>query len=197
MSFLTRTMALAAITALALGNSRAVGSPETGAAQVNVPLQFTMKDIEGKPVDLASYKGKVLLLVNTASKCGLTPQYKPLQALYAKYREKGFAIIGFPANNFGQQEPGSDTEIKQFCSANYEVTFPLFSKVSVKGDDICPLYSYLTSEKTNPGFAGEIPWNFTKFLVGRDGRIVARFEPKTTPDNDDVVAAIERELAKK
>ena len=163
----------------------------------NMPLQFKMTDIDGRSVDLAEYKGQVLLLINTASKCGLTPQYEPLQAVYGKYKDRGFTVLAFPANNFGQQEPGSDEQIKEFCSMNYNVTFPLFSKVSVKGDDICPLYTYLTSEETNPGFSGEIPWNFTKFLVDRSGKVVARFEPKTRPDDEAVTAAIEKELAAK
>ncbi|MFH1069706.1 MAG: glutathione peroxidase, partial [Candidatus Glassbacteria bacterium] len=170
---------------------------QAGPAKQNYPLAYTMNDIEGKPVDLAGYRGRVILLVNTASKCGLTPQYAPLQALYSKYKARGFTILAFPANNFGKQEPGTDGQIKEFCSTNYSVTFPLFSKVSVKGDDICQLYSYLTSEQTNPGFSGEIPWNFTKFLVNREGKVVARFEPKTTPESDEVVGAIELELEKK
>src|SRR3989339_919739 len=123
----------------------------------NAPLRFKMADIDGNNVDLGQYKGQVLLIVNTASKCGFTPQYKALQAVYEKYRDQGFAILAFPANNFGQQEPGTDEEIKSFCSTNFSVSFPLFSKVSVKGEDICPLYNYLTSEKTDPGFSGEIP----------------------------------------
>ena len=163
----------------------------------NMPLHYTMEDIDGQSVDLASYKGEVILLVNTASKCGLTPQYEPLQAVYSRYKDKGFTILAFPANNFGRQEPGSDEQIKEFCGMNYNVTFPLFSKVSVKGDDICPLYSYLTSEETNPGFSGEIGWNFTKFLVDRSGKVVARFEPITRPDDEAVVAAIEKQLAVK
>jgi glutathione peroxidase len=162
----------------------------------NSPLYFIMDDIDGNPVELERYKGQVVLLVNVASKCGLTPQYEALQAIYRKYGERGFTILGFPANNFGQQEPGTNREIQTFCSANYGVTFPLFAKVSVKGEDICPLYEYLTSEQTNPGFSGEIPWNFTKFLVGRQGKVVARFEPRTKPDDEAVVSAIEKELGK-
>ena len=163
----------------------------------NAPLRFKMADIDGNNVDLGQYKGQVLLIVNTASKCGLTPQYKALQAVYEKYRDQGFAILAFPANNCGQQEPGTDEEIKSFCSTNFSVSFPLFSKVSVKGEDICPLYSYLTSEKTDPGFSGEIPWNFTKFLVDRKGRVVARYEPRTTPDDKALAEQIEKALAAK
>ena len=165
--------------------------------ELNAPLRFKMVDIDGKNVDLSQYKGRVLLIVNTASKCGFTPQYKALQAVYEKYRDQGFAILAFPANNFGQQEPGTDEQIKSFCSTNYSVSFPLFSKVSVKGEDICPLYGYLTSEKMDPGFSGEIPWNFTKFLVDRKGRVVARYEPRTTPDDKALVEQLEKALAAK
>ncbi|HUU27933.1 MAG TPA: glutathione peroxidase [archaeon] len=164
-------------------------------APLNSPLVFKMPDIDGKPVDLAVYKGKVVLLVNTASKCGFTPQYEALQAVYDKYKARGFTVLAFPANNFRDQEPGTNEEIKSFCSLNYNVTFPLFSKVSVKGEDICPLYKYLTSGETNPGFAGEIPWNFTKFLLDRQGRVAARFEPRTKPDDQAVIEAIEKALA--
>ena len=159
------------------------------------PLAFTMNRIGGQPVDLASYRGKVVLLVNVASKCGLTKQYKELQALHDKYGSQGLAIVGVPANNFGGQEPGTLAEIQQFCTATYGVKFDLLAKVSVKGEDICPLYAFLTDAKTNPQFAGEIKWNFTKFLLNRQGQVVARFEPRTTPDAPEVITAIEAELA--
>ena len=168
--------------------------PASGETPKNMPLRFKMQDIDGKTVDLSRYEGKVVMIVNTASKCGFTPQYKALQALYDKYRERGFVILAFPANNFKQQEPGTDSEIKQFCSLNYDVTFPLFSKISVKGGDIAPLYSYLTNEETDPGFAGEIPWNFTKFLLDRHGRVIDRYQPKTAPDDPAVVHKIEEAL---
>lgn len=155
---------------------------------------FEMKDIDGKTVPLKSYKGKVVLVVNVASKCGLTPQYKGLQAIYSKYKDKGFVILGFPANNFKQQEPGSNAEIKTFCSANYGVEFPMFAKISVKGEDIHPLYKYLTEKETNPEYAGEIRWNFDKFLVGKDGSILKRFHPKVKPEGDEITAAIESAL---
>jgi glutathione peroxidase len=145
-------------------------------------LDFKVKNIDGKDVNLADYKGKVILVVNVASKCGLTPQYKGLEELYEKYKDKGFVILGFPANEFGSQEPGTDSEIKQFCSLNYNVKFPMFSKIVVKGEGIHPLYQFLTSDKTNPKFAGDIKWNFNKFLVDRQGNVIARFEPKTTPE---------------
>ncbi len=158
-------------------------------------LDYKLKTIDGQEQSLSLYKGKVMLLVNVASKCGLTPQYAALQALYSRYESQGLVILGFPANNFKGQEPGSHAEIKEFCSMNYGVTFPLFEKISVLGDDIHPLYRFLTDVKTNPDYSGEIKWNFTKFLVGRDGRILARFEPKTKPDSDEVIAAIEKALA--
>jgi len=154
---------------------------------------FTLNSIDGKPMPLADFKGKVILVVNVASRCGFTPQYSALESIYEKYKDQGFVILGFPANNFGSQEPGTNAEIKKFCSAKYNVTFPMYAKVSVKGDDQTPLYKYLT-ESANPAVAGEIKWNFTKFLVGRDGRVVQRFEPETTPDSTQVTSAIEKAL---
>ena len=146
-------------------------------------------------IDTASrYKGDVLLIVNVASKCGFTPQYKQLEEVYQKYKSRGFRIAAFPANNFKQQEPGTAAEIKEFCSKNYGVTFDLFAKVSVKGDDQCELYKFLTSKDKNGQFAGGIPWNFTKFLVGRDGKVLARFDPKVNPDAPEVIKAIEQAL---
>ena len=135
--------------------------------------------------------------MNTASQCGLTPQYKDLEALYEKHKDKGFEILAFPANEFGKQEPGSNEEIKEFCSTKYKVSFPLFSKIVVKGKGIDPLYDYLTSKETNPKFAGEIEWNFTKFLVNKKGEVIARFEPKVKPSSKEVTTAIEDALAEK
>jgi len=174
------------------------GKPSNPGATLEDPgvLDFTMKDIDGKDVRLSDYRGRVVLIVNVASKCGLTPQYKDLQETFEKYREKGFVILGFPANEFKGQEPGTEAEIREFCTKNYGVTFPMFSKIVVKGAGIHPLYGFLTGEKTNPGFAGEIKWNFTKFLVGRDGRVVKRIEPKTQVTEEDVVKAIEGEIEK-
>ena len=171
----------------------AVAGPAFGGAQV---LDHKLMDIDGKEVDLGDYKGKVVMIVNVASKCGLTPQYAQLVDIHKKYKDQGFTILGFPANNFMQQEPGPDAEIKTFCSTTYGVDFPMFSKISVKGDDQDPLYKELTSEKENAGFAGEIPWNFTKFLLNKKGEVVARFEPRTTPDAEEVTAKIEEELQK-
>ena len=165
-------------------------------AAASGPLDVKVKDIEGKEVDLAkTCKGKVVLVVNVASKCGLTPQYAELQKLYEDYKDKGLVVLGFPANEFGAQEPGTDAEIKEFCSSKYKVTFPMFAKIVVKGEGIHPLYKHLTEKATNPDSPGEIKWNFTKFLVGRDGALVARFEPKSAPSAKEVVAAIEKALA--
>jgi len=154
---------------------------------------FTLSSIDGKPAPLADYKGKVVLLVNVASQCGYTPQYSALEAIYEKYKDQGFVILGFPANNFGAQEPGTNEEIKTFCTRKYSVTFPMYSKISVKGADQAPLYGYLTKE-TGAGIAGDIKWNFTKFLVDRDGKVVQRFEPAVTPDSKEVTAAIAKQL---
>ena len=165
-------------------------------AQSKTIYDFNMKSIDGQPVSLGSYSGKVVLLVNVASKCGFTPQYAGLEALYEKYMDRGLVIVGIPANNFMQQEPGTNEEIKKFCSNKYNVTFPMMSKVSVLGDDKTPLYQFLTGKDTDPQYAGDIKWNFTKFLFDRSGKPVARFEPATTPDSPEVTAAIEAALAK-
>ncbi len=155
---------------------------------------FTMKDIDGNDVPLAKYKGSVVLLVNVASKCGFTPQYEGLQELYTANKDRGFVILGFPANDFLWQEPGSDGEIKQFCSLTYGVTFPMFSKIAVKGKEIDPLYAYLTSKETNPEFGGSVTWNFNKFLIGRDGTILDRFDSKDEPLGKKVKDAVEAAL---
>jgi glutathione peroxidase len=160
-------------------------------------LEHTVKTIDGKDVNLADYKGKVLLIVNVASKCGYTPQYEGLQEVYAKYKDKGLVVLGFPANEFGKQEPGTDAQIKEFCTSKYSVTFPMFSKIVVKGDGIHPLYKFLTSKQTNPNFSGEIPWNFTKFLVDREGKVIARFDPKVAPESETLTEAVESALAAK
>lgn len=159
-------------------------------------FRFTMNDIDGKAVPLETFKGKVVLVVNTASQCGLTPQYEGLQALYQKYKDKGFVVLGFPANNFGHQEPGSNDEIKEFCSSKFGVGFPMFAKISVKGEDMHPLYQYLTAGAGNPQLAGDITWNFEKFLFDRSGRVAARFAPKTRPESEEIVTAVETLLTK-
>ena len=155
---------------------------------------FTMNSIEGQPLPLAKFEGKVILIVNVASKCGFTPQYEGLEAVYEKYKDQGFVIVGFPANNFMAQEPGTNEEIKTFCSTKYNVKFPLYSKISVKGDDKAPLYQFLTDTSANPKTGGEIKWNFTKFLVDRNGRVIARFESPVKPESPEVTAAIEKAL---
>lgn len=163
------------------------------AAKASTVYDFTLNDIDGKPVSLSQYKGKVVMLVNTASLCGNTPQYADLEKVYEMYRDKGFEILAFPANNFGQQEPGSNEEIKGFCLTKYSVGFPLFSKISVKGSDKHPLYRYLTEQSP---FPGEVEWNFQKYLVDRSGNVVARYHHGTKPVADQIVKDVERFLAK-
>lgn len=159
-------------------------------------LSFTLNDIDGRPVNLADYRGKVLMLVNVASKCGHTPQYQGLQVLHETYAKRGLVIIGIPCNDFGNQEPGTDDEIQQFCSANYGVTFPLMSKVTIKGENQHPLYAALTSREHNAADPGPVKWNFEKFLIGRDGRLAARFRSAVKPLATDLVSAVEAELDK-
>ena len=154
---------------------------------------FTLNDIDGSPLALNTFTGKVMLLVNTASMCGNTPQYEGLQTLYEQYRERGLEILAFPANNFGRQEPGTNEEIKSFCYTKYALEFPLFSKISVKGENMHPLYHYLTTQSP---FPGEIEWNFQKFLVNREGQIIARYRPGLKPLSPQIVQDIERALDK-
>jgi glutathione peroxidase len=157
-------------------------------------LQGTMKSLAGQEVDLSQYHGQVLLIVNVASECGYTPQYKGLQALYKKYGPSGLMVLGFPCNQFGRQEPGTAAQIAQFCQRNYGVTFDMFEKVDVNGKNQCDLYQYLTSTATNPKYAGPIQWNFEKFLIARDGTVVARFGSSVAPESKALVEAIEREI---
>ena len=159
--------------------------------------EFTMDAINGTPTPLASFKGKVMLVVNVASQCGYTYQYEGLQALYLKYKDQGLVIAGFPANNFGAQEPGSNAEIGAFCKSKFGVTFPMFSKISVKGSDKAPLYQFLTDKNANPKTGGEIPWNFTKYLVDRDGKVLARFDAPVEPESKELTSAIEAALKSK
>ncbi len=174
----------------------AFADDKKGDTKVGPALNFKMKSIDGKEVDLSQYQGKVVLFVNVASQCGLTPQYAGLEKLYEKYEKEGLVIIGVPANQFGGQEPGTDAEIKEFCASKYDVKFPMMSKVVVKGDGIAPLYKYLTRE-AGEKFKGEIKWNFEKFLVNRQGEVVARFAPPVKPDDKKVITAIEAEIQKK
>ncbi len=153
--------------------------------------QFKVKTIQGQEKNLSEYKGKVLLIVNTASKCGFTPQYDSLEKLYEKYRDKGFEVLAFPANNFMHQEPGNDEEIEKFCNLRFHIHFPLFSKIDVKGKQIHPLYQYLT---TQPGFSGPITWNFNKFLISPEGKVIARFGTKVEPLSDEIGQKIEAAL---
>ena len=159
--------------------------------------EFTMDAINGTPTPLASFKGKVMLVVNVASQCGYTYQYEGLQALYMKYKDQGLVIVGFPANNFGGQEPGSNAEIGAFCKSKFGVTFPMFSKISVKGSDKAPLYQFLTDKNANPKTGGEIPWNFTKYLVDRNGKVLARFDAPVEPESPELTSAIEAALKNK
>jgi glutathione peroxidase len=166
------------------------------AAHATSIYDFTMRSIDGESVSLKTYNGKVVLLVNVASRCGFTPQYAGLESLYEKYKDRGLVIVGIPANNFASQEPGTNEEIKKFCSSKYNVTFPMMSKVSVLGDDETPLYRFLTDKSANPQIGGDIKWNFTKFLFDRHGKPVARFEPNVTPDAPEVQTAVEAALGK-
>jgi glutathione peroxidase len=192
-----KMLALFAITGIIAGSSLAMAKDNRGKKE-NMETQgvygFTMKTIDGKEKSLSDYKGDVLMIVNVASFCGYTPQYKDLEAVYEKYKAKGFRILGFPANNFGSQEPGSNSEIKAFCTRNYDVTFDMFSKISVKGKDQDPLYYYLT---TGTDFKGDIGWNFTKFLVDRNGNVVARFASNVVPSSKEITEKIEELLGTK
>ena len=165
-----------------------------GETKVTGPLDFKMKGIDGNEVDLSKYKGKVVLFVNVASQCGYTKQYTGLQAIYEKYEKKGFVVVGVPANDFKAQEPGTNEEIAKFCSSKYNVTFPMLAKVSVKGKEQTPLYGFLTSKETNPKYAGEIGWNFEKFLVNKKGEVVGKFKSGIAPESDELIEAITAEL---
>jgi glutathione peroxidase len=177
------------LTALLVGSLCVLsGVLAAGATLYDIPL----KDIDGKKTSLQAYKGEVLLLVNVASKCGFTPQYKGLEALYKKYHSKGLEVLGFPSNDFGAQEPGTAEEIKSFCSKNYAVTFPLFEKLHVKGPEQHPLYGALTGK--NSTFPGDVKWHFGKFLIGRDGKLIQRFDSQVAPDAPELIAAVEKAL---
>jgi len=156
--------------------------------------EFTLNSIDGQPTPLAQFKGKVVLIVNVASRCGFTSQYAGLEALYRKYKDRGLVVLGFPANNFLWQEPGTNAEIKSFCTTKYQVTFPMFAKISVKGREKVPLYQFLTDKKANPSTGGEIHWNFTKFLGDKNGRVIARFGSSVKPESAEVIRAVEEAL---
>ncbi len=173
------------------------GEGEKGDGKVPAVLNFKMPGLDGKEVDLTAFKGKVVLIVNVASKCGYTPQYEPLQAMHAKLAKDGLVIVGVPCNQFGKQEPGTEKDIAAFCEKNYGVTFTMLSKVDVNGKNACPLYKYLTGKDTNGKFAGPITWNFEKFLIGRNGEVVARFAPNVDPTGEVFQKAISEQLSKK
>lgn len=183
---------LLAALALTPGQALAGRTSPKGSTMSNTTLHsFKARAIDGTPRALADFKGKTVLVVNTASRCGFTPQYEGLESLYQKYRARGFEVLAFPANDFMGQEPGSNEEIQTFCTTRFKTTFPLFEKISVKGKQIDPLYRWLTQDS---GFPGDIPWNFAKFLIGPDGRVVARFSPNTKPEAPELVAALEKSL---
>lgn len=190
------TMGLAGVALIpgsgAASAPKAVAATKGQRAMARSIYDFTVTTIDGVEKSLADYRGQTLLIVNTASRCGFTPQYKSLEALYQRYKDRGFEILAFPANDFMGQEPGTNAEIKEFCSLTYRTTFPLFEKVSVKGKGIAPLYAYLTRDSGHPG---NVSWNFAKFLVGPDGRVVARFDPMTDPLDKNLIGRIESTLA--
>ena len=190
---MTRAQTVAALFLLAFASAAAYAADAAPATQPPAaPLTGVVKDIDGNDFDLGQLKGKAVLVVNVASKCGQTPQYEGLQKLYNTYKDRGFVVIGFPANNFKEQEPGTDAQIKQFCTEKYNVTFPIMSKISVKGEDKHPVYKTLTEPATAGEFAGEIGWNFTKFLIGKDGQVLERYAPTTKPEKltDDIEKAL-------
>ena len=166
-------------------------------AKVAAPLNFTMNSLDGKPVNLAKFQGNVVLMVNVASACGYTPQYEGLEELHKRYSARGLRLLGFPSNDFGQQEPGTNAEIADFCKKNYGVEFDMFSKIDVLGSTKAPLYKYLTSSQTNPRFSGEVEWNFEKFLIGRNGQVIGRFKSPVEPLSKEMISAIEAALAAK
>jgi glutathione peroxidase len=182
--------------ALYLSHGLPVDAAEKDEKKVPPALNFTMKTLGGKEVDLGKYHGKVVMIVNVASKCGLTPQYENLQDLHKKYAKKGLAVLGFPCNQFGKQEPGTADEIREFCRVNYGVTFDMFAKINVNGDEACDLYKHLTALDTKPKGKGKIAWNFAKFIIGRNGEVVARFAPRIEPDDPELLKVIKAELDK-
>jgi glutathione peroxidase len=190
---MTKLIILLVALSISISFAFAGDDPKKESNPVPPVLDFKMKSLAGEEVDLSQYQGKVIMMVNTASKCGYTPQYKDLEALYKKYQDKGLVVLGFPADNFGHQEPGTDKQIAEFCEKNFGVTFPLFSKVSVKGDDQVPLFKLLTTQAPDKG---DVKWNFEKFLISRDGKIVNRFRSKVNPSSEEVAKAVEQELAK-
>ncbi len=188
---------VAGVFAIAINSSIAVEKTTASAEKASSALGFKMNSLDGKEVDLSQYQGKVLMIVNVASRCGNTPQYTQLEALHEKYAKDGLEILGFPCNQFGSQEPGTAADIRKFCTDKYNVNFPMFAKIEVNGTGASPLYKYLTSLDLKPKGKGKVSWNFEKFIVGRNGDVVARFDPRTKPDSDEVMKVIDAELAKK
>ncbi len=186
-----------ALTFGALTTMATADDAKKGESEHECALDYKVKSIDGKTVDLEDYEGKVILVVNTASQCGLTPHYAGLEDLYKKYKEQGFVVLGFPCNQFGRQEPGTEAEIAKFCSTEYKISFPMFSKIEVNGDDATDFYKNLTSQDVKPAGKGPVKWNFEKFLIDREGNVVNRFPPPTSPDAPELSKAIEGELKKK
>ena len=181
---------------LSLAFTVSQAAADEGENQVPTALKPTMKSLDDKDVKLSEFHGKVILAVNVASECGLTPQYEQLQDLHEKYKDKGLVVLGFPCNQFGKQEPGTADEIQTFCKENYGVTFPMMAKVEVNGEEACDFYQHLTMLDLKPKGPGKVSWNFEKFIISRAGEAVARFEPKVSPDDEALIKAIEAELAK-
>ena len=181
---------------MALESARAWTKPVSGANPPGMPTlsDFSQPDLDGNETPLSTFGGRVALIVNVASRCGLTPHYEGLESLHRQHKDRGLVVLGFPCNQFGAQEPGSDEQIKSFCQSRYDVTFPMFSKIDVNGPDRHPLYAWLTGEDTKPEGSGDVQWNFTKFVVGRDGTVAGRFEPKTLPDDPSLLELIESKL---
>jgi len=192
---LSFALALGALTSMSVADHHKSG--EHAEKDHECALNFEVKDIDGKTVDLEDYEGNVVLIVNVASKCGLTPQYEGLQSLYEKYKDDGFVVLGFPCNQFRGQEPGDEAAIKTFCTTKYNVSFPMFSKIEVNGDGAAPIYKYLTEKGAEPKGSGEVSWNFEKFLIDREGNLVGRFEPRTKPSDKSLLESIESELKSK
>ena len=192
-----RIVSMLRLVLIGLFSAGVLQAQQKEAQKMNPIYEFAVKRIDGTVTNLAVYKGQVMLIVNVASRCGFTGQYAGLQKLYETYKDRGLVVLGFPSNDFLGQEPGTNGEIVQFCSLKYHVTFPLFEKIKVTGRGCHALYKYLTDKTTNPEFSGRISWNFNKFLIGRDGRTVARFGSRTTPEDKDIIAAIEKVLNEK
>ncbi len=189
-----KSLALSLLIACVISTPAFAQDPAADQSHAPAALNFTMQSIDGEDKALSDYAGQVVVMVNVASRCGLTPQYEKLQSLHEKYSERGLAVLGFPCNQFAGQEPGTNEEIAAFCKDNYDVSFEMFSKINVNGDDSCELYQHLRSLEVEPAGTGDIKWNFEKFVLDREGNVIARFGPRTDPMSDEFVAAIEKAL---